>query len=74
VCCSPVAALFGSSAKYLRFLQYFFLYKVYIYAVLGFWFLATLYLLVCTGRARREKELDEDFRRMRDRKPTLGPA
>lgn len=65
---TSMANLFGSTARYLRFLKYFFLYNIYIYALLGFWVLALLYLLVCTGRRRREKELDAEFRRMRDAK------
>lgn len=65
---TTLSSLFGTAGRYLRFLKYFFINNIYIYALLGFWVLSLLYLLVCTGRGRREKELDDEFHRMRDAK------
>lgn len=54
--------------RYLKFIKYFYIMNIYIYCLFGFAVLSFLFLLCCTGKKRRERELDREFRRMRDSK------
>ena len=63
--------MFGVVARNLRFLKYFFRYNIYLYILLGFAFLALVFLLFCTNRKKREKEFQSAFARFRDTKVSV---
>jgi len=65
---TSINIIYGNTARYLRFLKYFYIYNIYIYALLGFAGLSLLYLIVCTGKGRRQDEMNKEFERLRDSK------